>query len=513
MSDPQPTVRDLLAHPALVECRLLGGAAGLDRPVRSVVVASRVDQAALRPGAAVVVVARDGASTLDADVALRHAADQEAALVVVDDRITGLSAGRIADRLALPTVAYGDLDAHAVARSLDAVVRAPRLARAESVLAAGRAVRTARADPARAVRGLAAMLQTPVRIVDAAGAELTGSEPPVLPSGLLDDEPRTLPVAGDEKSLLVAAPITLVAAPEAWIVAGPLQAGPARIGATRAALEVAAAALTGGFAARRLALERDVRFRAGLLAELLTVAGPPSPQLSERLVAAGWRTAGWHVGVHLRPAEADAAAIEAATQRVEGLLAGHGLAGPVVQGPGGWSAWVTTEAEPDANAYRDVVRAVRALVHQVAPRLPLHAGVGAAHAGIAGLAATVNEARSACALAGAAGTRPAVEHTGEAGGRRLLLGSFGSDAFRSYAEAMLAPLVDAADRDLLPTLEAYLEHESSAASTAAALGVHRNTVAHRIRRAEELLGVSLALPDERLTLQLACRVVRLQRGG
>ena len=84
--------------------------------------------------------------------------------------------------------------------------------------------------------------------------------------------------------------------------------------------------------------------------------------------------------------------------------------------------------------------------------------------------------------------------------------SYGSDAFRAYAESLLAPLVEGANPELLPTLEAYLEHESSTASTAATLGVHRNTVAHRISRAGQLFVVSLALSDERLTLQLACRV-------
>jgi DNA-binding PucR family transcriptional regulator len=41
----------------------------------------------------------------------------------------------------------------------------------------------------------------------------------------------------------------------------------------------------------------------------------------------------------------------------------------------------------------------------------------------------------------------------------------------------------------------------------------RNTRAQRIRRAEQLLGVSLSLPDERLTLQLACRALRLRAGS
>lgn len=39
------------------------------------------------------------------------------------------------------------------------------------------------------------------------------------------------------------------------------------------------------------------------------------------------------------------------------------------------------------------------------------------------------------------------------------------------------------------------------------LGVHRNTVAARVARAQELLVVDLSDPDERLALHLACRSV------
>jgi len=45
------------------------------------------------------------------------------------------------------------------------------------------------------------------------------------------------------------------------------------------------------------------------------------------------------------------------------------------------------------------------------------------------------------------------------------------------------------------------------------LGVHRNTVAARLRRVEELLTVDLGNPDDRLALHLACRVTAADRGG
>jgi PucR family transcriptional regulator, purine catabolism regulatory protein len=58
-------------------------------------------------------------------------------------------------------------------------------------------------------------------------------------------------------------------------------------------------------------------------------------------------------------------------------------------------------------------------------------------------------------------------------------------------------------------LAVYLDEESVGSAAAARLGVHRNTVSQRISRAEQLLGVSLLNPDERLAVHLACRAARV----
>ena len=401
-------------------------------------------------------------------------------------------------------------DSHRLAHELEALVVEPRVAQAETLLAAARAIRDAGADVAGATAALSRLLATPIAIVDAEGAAIAG-EVAGLPDGLLARVTRTLP---DGAGLRIAAPLTLTEdAPEAWIVAGPVEAGPARANGIAAALELAAAGLAGAFARRRLAVERDARFRSGLLAELLALAGPPPPQLAARVVAAGWRTAGWHVGLHLAAGGLSAVEIATATPHIESMLGEYEVNGPVVQAADGWSTWWTLDTEPDPKAYAALVRTLRALVHEEAPGLVLHAGVGAAHPGVPGIAKTVGEARHASVLATAAGPRAALEHAGTLGARRLLLGWYGSEAFSAYAQTLLAPLRDTGEEVLLQTLEAYLDQESSTAGTAALLGVHRNTVTHRIRRVEELLGVSLARPDERLTLQLACRLVRLRERG
>ncbi|WP_238698034.1 helix-turn-helix domain-containing protein [Streptomyces sp. E5N91] len=79
-----------------------------------------------------------------------------------------------------------------------------------------------------------------------------------------------------------------------------------------------------------------------------------------------------------------------------------------------------------------------------------------------------------------------------------------SDITRAFAETALAPLGGPEHAHLPTTLRVFLEHGGSAA-TARALGLHRNTVAARLRQVRERLGVPLDDPSNRLALQMVCR--------
>ena len=88
-----------------------------------------------------------------------------------------------------------------------------------------------------------------------------------------------------------------------------------------------------------------------------------------------------------------------------------------------------------------------------------------------------------------------------------------------FAQETLAPLraYDAARQtDLVGTLQTYLAHDLNTARTAAALFVHPNTVALRLKRIESLLGLVLARPESLLHLKAALMaddVLRLGRHG
>lgn len=65
-------------------------------------------------------------------------------------------------------------------------------------------------------------------------------------------------------------------------------------------------------------------------------------------------------------------------------------------------------------------------------------------------------------------------------------------------------------RDLLATVECFLDLAGSAAATAKNLSLHRSSLYHRLARAEELLGVDLHDGLERLEIHMAIKAARTQ---
>lgn len=96
-------------------------------------------------------------------------------------------------------------------------------------------------------------------------------------------------------------------------------------------------------------------------------------------------------------------------------------------------------------------------------------------------------------------------------GLRALIASTASSGARTGARKLLAPVIeyDAAHAvDLLGTLEAFLEHDAQPGRTAAALFIHRNTLAQRLGKLEGLLGLPLTSLDGQATCLLALQILR-----
>jgi purine catabolism regulator len=130
--------------------------------------------------------------------------------------------------------------------------------------------------------------------------------------------------------------------------------------------------------------------------------------------------------------------------------------------------------------------------------------------GNAGRSAAEADARATLEAVEALADPPAVARAERLPAYRLLGNLHNLPDGPRQARALLAPLLRGRPdvrRERLATLRAVLD-QPGLAEAAATLGVHRNTVAYRVRRIEESTGWRLADPELRLPLALALRLVQ-----
>ncbi|WP_406274093.1 helix-turn-helix domain-containing protein [Streptomyces sp. NBC_00191] len=70
-------------------------------------------------------------------------------------------------------------------------------------------------------------------------------------------------------------------------------------------------------------------------------------------------------------------------------------------------------------------------------------------------------------------------------------------------------LLDRSHTELARTAEVFLDHSGQAGRTAAALGIHRQTLYYRLSRVEQLTGLDLGEGEDRLLLHMALKAARL----
>ena len=192
---------------------------------------------------------------------------------------------------------------------------------------------------------------------------------------------------------------------------------------------------------------------------------------------------------------------------VVSALAAEGVAAVVVAEDDGWMAWVTNDTEPGPGPVNRLARRVRQAQRHLAD-LDLHVGMARPHLGPGGIARTLSEARDAARLAGSRVETGRFLHVDRLGLAQLLLAWTRTDTL-SPPPSRFSPPWTPSRADPIRTLTVYLDAESSLIEAAAVLGVHRNTIARRIAKIGQLLGVDLTDPDTRLALHLACRVARI----
>ncbi|MBM7520439.1 helix-turn-helix domain-containing protein [Nocardioides nitrophenolicus] len=499
-------VADLLGEPELRDARVVAGAAGLERLVLDVGWYDADDPEAVADS---LLLCRPEAVTpayrLDALVRRAHDSGVAGLLVVAQTELPLLATSRLADRLAVPLVWLPRGRPVQVLQELTVRVRAPELAEARVVNRVVRRIHGRHTAP-EILGAVADELGVPVSMLTADGRSLVGPEVELPPDIHLD---RAIPQRDDG---CLVHPVHDPDSPRvtAWLACRLPRPSHGRMNQVASALAVAEPHVRSWLTTQRAQSRHDALVERQTLAEIVAHRDGVSRGVVESAVSLGWQLQHWHVGVHAVPSPGlDDSERERARARWAAELAAQGIAVVACQDDGDrWLAWSSAEAEPPTADARAVLQRVRRAAAAMPRDLGIAVGIGRPHRGPGGLVETLDEARNAALLALSHDYRPVVEHSDELGVARLLATWQESEVTRSFAETALAPLLDPASQGLLATLRAYLECGGSVVETAAATGVHRNTITTRLQQIRDRLGVDLNDPSQRLALQVACRSVR-----
>lgn len=498
-----------LTHPSMRGVELLTDASTSAATLTDVVLVADVF---VRPdqvdGALVVVVAAPDRSEWRLDAFLSRAQAAGAAGVLIAGCTPLQSSTRhLADRLGMPVLGAGEVLA-TYSTVADLLTR-PGTEVARTVMAAVSACWSGPSTTEEIVAGLTHALGRQAFVLDTAARVVIGpdlladKDRSALAARLSEAGQPLAPLAYDLTSVGEVVVLRMAGVGQtSWLCVHLPASIPPERAAVEAALPVAAGAIQERLARRRLQLERTARSRTSLLEEITRSPTDVSQVMRSRALGLGWKLDGWHIGIYVGViGEVDLTGVR---EELLSAFADQDLTVEAVEQGDGWAVWTTTDSEPSTEDAVRQAAAIRRAQRRLNSAARTYVGVGRAVVGAQGIARSLAEARDAARLAQGREETGRFLHVDRLGFGQLLLGWTRTNSFLPAANALLAPLTRASG-GLVNTLGAYLDCESSLAHTAAVLGVHRNTVAARIARIQELLGVDLSNPDERLALHLACK--------
>ncbi|WP_327164364.1 helix-turn-helix domain-containing protein [Streptomyces zaomyceticus] len=132
------------------------------------------------------------------------------------------------------------------------------------------------------------------------------------------------------------------------------------------------------------------------------------------------------------------------------------------------------------------------------------AGIANPRRGLTELPAAWREANTAARAAAAQPTLGPVAEWAGIGPYRLL-----AALYHPEIDPAVAPLLAPAHAELARTAEVFLDNAGQAGRTAAALGIHRQTLYYRLSRVEQLTGLDLDDGEDRLLLHMSLKSARL----
>lgn len=511
-------IRELLNASGFEGAKQIGGAGGAEKAVTEAFIVPDAIGSLLVPQHSVLIIdaMRSKIDSYLIDIVLRRAAEAKASGVIVaaPEQDIALAPRRLADRFDMPLISI-HADAFTVLDTVRELATKPTRYFAELLVSATTALSAE--TEGKSIDNILAIIDRHLgslsTISSSEGGVLAGEREKMHPRAF--QPPTTYSTVWvDTHTVRLIQPISVSPGEVAsfWLVTekhSPIQAW---LTVAKHFLTIAAQYLVVSMLTERLAAERDARHDLGVLNAIVS-AEQMSPEVVQQVGILGWKVDGWcsAITVHLSGDQVEIGALSR-SQVVADALHSVGVNGPIIQQQNGWTTWILGRDEPTPDSFRVIANRLNAALWPVIEsrtQLRMSVGVGRPYEGLGGVRRSLLEASEASTIAQAGGEKLAVQHIDTLGIERVLYSWYSSAEFVNFSRTLLGAILRVDGGELVRTLEVYLDNESSATITADVLGVHRNTIINRTARIKELISIDLDDPDQRLAVQLACRVVNL----
>ncbi len=174
----------------------------------------------------------------------------------------------------------------------------------------------------------------------------------------------------------------------------------------------------------------------------------------------------------------------------------------------------TDQNNPSSSLKETVTELVKYINESAGPNMQINIGVGRSYSDIRLISRSYDEAREALKISQLSDQSRVVFFDNL--GFYKILSEKNRGELERFVKELLQPVFDY-DRnkkgDLIKTLETYYETNRNLKLTSTKLFTHYNTVLYRIKKIEDLTGISLDNPENALNLEIAINILKLFRNN
>jgi purine catabolism regulator len=149
---------------------------------------------------------------------------------------------------------------------------------------------------------------------------------------------------------------------------------------------------------------------------------------------------------------------------------------------------------------------IKKIILKRLPQINISIGIGNFYSGISGLRSSYNESYRAIKMGKKIYKENGIYHYDDLGIFKVLVELENDQVLKEYREEILGPLLNEANKDLIDTVKALLEHMGNKSEAAEELNIHRNSLNYRINKFSKLLDIDLENSENWLKIFLALKI-------